>query len=138
MSSSKFAVLVATCLISASPVMAQGGGGGGGAGGAGGAGAGGGAASSGNAGTGQAAGQNGSNGSSQPNGVQNSPNGQQSPSTTVGEAQKAAVQGTNTQPGGLVSAPGVGVGHTANGKAIGSPGSGPGSPEQPIDGRRLK
>jgi hypothetical protein len=31
-----------------------------------------------------------------------------------------------------------GVGHTANGVPIGEPGSGPGSPEQPIDGRTVR
>ena len=33
-----------------------------------------------------------------------------------------------------VSAPGVGVGHAANGRPIGSTGSGLGSPENPING----
>ncbi len=47
--------------------------------------------------------------------------------------KNAATSGTNTQPSssesGTVSAPGVGVGHAANGKPIGTPGSGLGSPE---------
>jgi hypothetical protein len=44
--------------------------------------------------------------------------------------------GTNTQPSNspnTVGAPGVGVGHTATGQPIGTPGSGPGSPDQPVD-----
>jgi hypothetical protein len=126
MSSYKLALLLVACLAGSSlPAIAQGGGGGAGAGAG---------SASGGSGTGQAAGQNGVNGS-QPNGMQNSPSGQQSTSTTVGAEQKAATQGNNTQPGGLVSAPGVGIGHAANGAVIGSPGSGPGSPEQPIDGK---
>ena len=48
--------------------------------------------------------------------------------------QRAATTGSNTRPSapnsGVVSAPGVGVGHAANGLPIGSPGSGLGSPEQ--------
>lgn len=51
-------------------------------------------------------------------------------------AAAKAVSGVNTLPPseapGAVSAPGVGVGHSANGLPIGAPGSGPGSPEQPI------
>jgi hypothetical protein len=47
--------------------------------------------------------------------------------------KKDATTGSNTQPSnssdGAVSAPGVGVGHSANGLPIGSPGSGLGSPE---------
>jgi hypothetical protein len=54
---------------------------------------------------------------------------------------QSATTGANTRPeepsSSTVSAPGVGVGHAANGKMIGSPGSGPGSPEQPIDGKNL-
>lgn len=57
--------------------------------------------------------------------------------STVASEQNSAVTGMNTKAtptrGGAVSAPGVGVGHSANGLPIGSPGSGPGSPEQPID-----
>jgi hypothetical protein len=49
--------------------------------------------------------------------------------------KNAAEHGTNTRPGGLVSAPGVGVGHSANGLPIGAPGSGLGSPEHPVDSR---
>jgi hypothetical protein len=51
----------------------------------------------------------------------------------VANEKAAAVQGTKTAPAareddGTVSAPGVGVGHTANGLPIGAPGSGLGSP----------
>jgi hypothetical protein len=46
--------------------------------------------------------------------------------------RNTAVSGTSTQPSsagsGTVSAPGVGVGHSANGVPIGMPGSGLGSP----------
>ena len=57
--------------------------------------------------------------------------------SAVAAEQSKAVTGNNTAPSsaGAVSAPGVGVGHSANGLPIGSPGSGPGSPEQPIGGK---
>jgi hypothetical protein len=46
---------------------------------------------------------------------------------------EAMRKGTNTiLQAGAVSAPGVGVGHAANGLPIGAPGSGLGSPSQPI------
>jgi hypothetical protein len=55
--------------------------------------------------------------------------------------KSSAVNGNNTAPqanGGTansnVSGPGVGVGHAANGRPIGSTGSGLGSPENPING----
>jgi hypothetical protein len=51
----------------------------------------------------------------------------------VAAEQNKAVTGNNTKAApGAVSAPGVGVGHSANGLPIGAPGSGPGSPEQPL------
>jgi len=62
-------------------------------------------------------------------------NPQNSTQSTVAAEQKAAVTGANTKAGGVVSAPNVGVGHAANGLPIGSSGSGPGSPEQPIGGK---
>jgi hypothetical protein len=110
--------------------MAQGGGGGAGGGGRGGAGSG--SASSGTAGS-----VGNANGAQ--NGKQNDPNNptpQSKTANAVADEKMAAVSGTNTvaQPG-AVSAPGVGVGHAANGLPIGSPGSGLGSPEQPIDGK---
>jgi hypothetical protein len=50
------------------------------------------------------------------------------------DQRRAVTTGSNTRPSesnsGVVSAPGVGVGHAANGLPIGSPGSGLGSPEQ--------
>jgi hypothetical protein len=131
----KFAVvLIASITGTSLPAMAQGAGGGAGGG------AGSGAASAGSTGT---AGANttssSANSSGSQTGTQNDPNNptpQSKTANTVAGEQKAAVSGTNTvaQPG-AVSAPGVGVGHAANGLPIGSPGSGPGSPEQPIDGK---
>jgi hypothetical protein len=54
----------------------------------------------------------------------------------VADEQSAAVKGTKTAPAsvdsGVVSAPGVGVGHAANGQPIGTPGSGLGSPEDSV------
>jgi hypothetical protein len=63
------------------------------------------------------------------------------PSISATAQKNTALGGTNTAPQattttGAVSAPGVGVGHSANGQPIGSSGSGLGSPEQPIDGSR--
>ena len=50
--------------------------------------------------------------------------------------QNAVTTGANTRPStpesGTVSAPGVGVGHAANGMPIGAPGSGLGSPEHSV------
>jgi hypothetical protein len=58
--------------------------------------------------------------------------------TTAGQ-KSSAINGTNTAPqaatattSSAVSAPGVGVGHAANGQPIGTTGSGLGSPENPI------
>ncbi|MEN3347817.1 MAG: hypothetical protein V7632_1452 [Bradyrhizobium sp.] len=63
------------------------------------------------------------------------------PSATAATQKSSAVNGNNTAPqanGGTansnVSGPGVGVGHAANGRPIGSTGSGLGSPENPING----
>jgi hypothetical protein len=79
------------------------------------------------------------------NGGQTSTQPPQSPARTapqsstagaVAAQQRAATQGTNTaasNSAGVVGAPGVGVGHSANGRPIGTTGSGPGSPEQPIN-----
>lgn len=74
------------------------------------------------------------------NGTATSTNGAPAVSTQPANGNASAAQlattGQNTLPQsvapGAVSAPGVGVGHAANGLPIGSPGSGPGSPEQPI------
>jgi hypothetical protein len=46
-----------------------------------------------------------------------------------------AVTGANTLPPEQSAHRGGGVGHTANRVPVGEPGSGPESPEQPIDGR---
>lgn len=94
------------------PAYAQGGGSGAGAG----------AASSGAAGTGGTA-------SGNPAADQHS---QKMTNQVEQNERNAAVSGTNTRrssPGsGTVSAPNVGVGHSANGVPIGMPGSGLGSP----------
>ena len=59
------------------------------------------------------------------------------PSATAAGQKSSAINGSNTAPQAAaapsaVSAPGVGVGHAANGLPIGTTGSGLGSPEQPI------
>jgi hypothetical protein len=129
---SRFAVIFIASIVSASPpAMAQGAGGGsGGAAGAGSAGTG--AATTAGTGSAPSASSNGSQDETQ-NDPNNRPAPQSSTAKTVADEQKAARSGANTvaQPG-AVSAPGVGVGHAANGLPIGSPGSGPGSPEQPL------
>jgi hypothetical protein len=135
MQSYKFAVvLIASITGTSLPAIAQGAGGGA----AGGAGTG--SASTGTAGTAGASTTSSSPHSSESQtATQNDPNNpspQSKTANTVAGEQKAAVSGANTvaQPGG-VSAPGVGVGHAANGLPIGSPGSGLGSPEHPVDGK---
>jgi hypothetical protein len=114
MTSKKFVLLIAALLAGSSlPALAQGGGGGGA----------GGAASNG-------ANGNGASGSrvtaTQPNDsiFQNPIDRGVAPATS---AYNNAGQTVDSAPS--VSA----VGHAANGKPIGSSGSGPGSPEQPID-----
>jgi hypothetical protein len=126
----KFAVVLIASITGASlPAMAQGAGGGAGSG----------SASAGSTGTTGASISGPANSSGSQTGTQNNPNNptpQSKTTNTVAGEQKAVVSGANTvaQPG-AISAPGVGVGHAANGLPIGSPGSGLGSPEQPIDGR---
>jgi hypothetical protein len=112
---SKIAIALVALVACASPVFAQGGGGGG-SGGA-------------SVGSGGASG-NGTSASGNNNGQQTSANS----ASTVAAAKQSAITGANTSPG-EVSGPGVGVGHAANGVPIGEPGSGPGSPEQPIDAK---
>jgi hypothetical protein len=130
MASCKIAfVLIASLAASTFPALSQGSGGGAGSGAAG--------AGSASTGSGSGAGTGTANSSGPQNGTQDAPTGPQSATAkTVASEQKAAVNGTNTtsQPG-AVGAPGVGVGHAANGLPIGSPGSGLGSPEQPVDGK---
>jgi hypothetical protein len=125
MANRTIALLVAAFLSGASlPALAQGAGGGGGAAGASGtaAPAGGTSGTTSNASTGGTA-------------QQQTTAGQSNPAAIVRSEQSAAVHGTKTIPAtgsaadGVVSAPGVGVGHSANGLPIGSPGSGLGSPE---------
>ena len=116
MKNRKIAVLVVAALaVSAiTPVLAQGGG-------------------SGSAGGGATTGTAG--GAAQ----QTQPSSQ---TTTVQDQKNAATTGSNTAPSQndevTVSGPGVGVGTAANGKPIGSPGSGLGSPENPVDARKLR
>jgi hypothetical protein len=108
----KVAFLVALAITV--PVHAQGGGGGGGAG---------------SGGASASQGSTGGTTSSNPAAGKRSP--AQANQIQQNE-KKAATRGANTQPtptgSGTVSAPGVGVGHAANGKPIGMPGSGLGSP----------
>jgi hypothetical protein len=134
---SKLAILVAAVVPCTSPALAQGGGGAGGAG-SGGAGSAGASSSSGT-------GASETMGAGSPNGSSSSQPSNQNRQGAAGNpaafAKHNAVTGANTQPAspssGAVSAPGVGVGHAANGVPIGEPGSGPGSPEQPIDARNM-
>jgi hypothetical protein len=116
MNNSKIAVLTAVALsISAmTPVLAQGGG-------------------SGSAGGGATTGTAG--GTAQ----QTQPSSQ---TQSIQDQKNAATTGSNTAPAqnyeGAVSGPGVGVGTATNGKPIGSPGSGLGSPEDPVDAKKLR
>jgi hypothetical protein len=131
----QIAFLVAAALV-VSPIttaLAQGGGGAGGSGG----GSGGASASGGASGSGTTTGTAGGT-------TINGMNSQQSQSTkqTIQDQKNAATTGINTAPSqndeGIVSGPGVGVGTATNGKPIGSPGSGLGSPENPVDARKLR
>ena len=65
-----------------------------------------------------------------------------SPTQSIQDQKNAATTGSNTAPtqnsDGAVSGPGVGVGTAVNGKPIGSAGSGLGSPEDPVDARKLR
>jgi hypothetical protein len=138
MVSRKLVLLTFAIMALTTPALAQGGGGGG----AGGAGGGSSGAASGDAGTGGSAGvsnsQSGNNTEDNNNRTKTRTPATNTEQIVAGE-KDAAVHGTKTAPtagvSGGVSAPGVGVGHTANGLPIGSPGSGLGSPEQPVDGK---
>jgi hypothetical protein len=136
MKNQNIAVLVAAALLVSpiTPALSQGGGGGSG-GGSGGANASGGA--SGGGATPGSAGGTTNNGM---NSQQTTPT--QSMSQTIQDQKNAATTGSNTAPtqnsDGAVSGPGVGVGTAVNGKPIGSPGSGLGSPEDPVDARKLR
>ena len=129
MKNRNIAVLVAAALAVSpiTPALAQGGAGssGGGSGGA--------SASGGASGGGATTGTAGSNAQ------QTQPTSQ---TQTLQDQKNAATTGSNTAPSqndeGTVSGPGVGVGTAANGKPIGSPGSGLGSPENPVDARKLR
>ena len=129
MKNRNIAVLVAAALAVSpiTPALAQGGAGssGGGSGGA--------SASGGASGGGSTTGTAGSNAQ------QTQPTSQ---TQTLQDQKNAATTGSNTAPSqndkGTVSGPGVGVGTAANGKPIGSPGSGLGSPEHPVDARKLR
>jgi hypothetical protein len=123
--SNKLAAVFVALIVSGSPVLAQGGGGGAGGSGAG-------AASASSGGTSGGTNQSGSQGNQQTNQNQQANSNQQG----VNPAAEKAKTGANTLPAseapGAVSAPGVGVGHSANGVPIGAPGSGPGSPDHPL------
>jgi hypothetical protein len=131
----KFTFLTVAIIALTTPAFAQGAGGGGAGGGSGAGAAASGAASSGaGAGTGGTAGvANSGTGGTADNGNRTVT---QTPTTNtdkiVAGEKAAAVQGTKTVPtpgdSSTVSAPGVGVGHAANGQPIGTPGSGLGSP----------
>jgi hypothetical protein len=113
----KLAILVAAAMACTTPVLAQGGGGG-------------------------SAGGAGGNRASGPSSSQSGNENQGTTGNSGATAIRNAETGANTKPTSpssrTVSAPGVGVGHAANGQPIGTPGSGPGSPEQPIDGKHLE
>lgn len=95
--------------------------------------------------SGQSGVANGSNSRPGQSATQTSPNNTSTPAanaqnpaqTTVIAEQNNAVSGSKTAApaADVVSAPGVGIDHAANGLPIGSPGSGLGSPEQPIRGK---
>ena len=130
MTSKKLALTTVLLFAFMAPALAQGAGGAGG-GAASGAGAAAPAAPSGTVGT---AGSS----SSATGGTQDrSPEVKQSNrAKIVADEKAAAVEGSKTKPSdpgsGTVSAPGVGVGTTANGLPIGAPGSGLGSPENSV------
>jgi hypothetical protein len=130
------AFLVAAGLLVSpiTPALAQGGGGGSG-GGSGGA-----SASSAASGSGATTGTAGGTTSNGMNSQQTTPT--QSANQTIQHQKNAATTGSNTAPtensDRAVSGPGVGVGTAVNGKPIGSPGSGLGSPEEPVDARKLR
>ena len=129
----RIAVLVAAAIV-VSPITAFAQGGGGGSGGGSGGATGG--ASSGGATT-------GATGGATNNGMNSRQTTQSTSGTqTIQDQKNAVTSGSNTTPSqngeGVVSGPGVGVGTSTNGKPIGSPGSGLGSPENPVDARKLR
>jgi len=126
MKNRQIAFLVAAALVASAitpAALAQGAGGGGSGGASASGGASGGGVTSGTASTSQ---------QTQPS----------SPTQSIQDQKNAATTGSNTAPtqnsDGAVSGPGVGVGTAVNGKPIGSPGSGLGSPEDPVDVRKLR
>jgi hypothetical protein len=126
----KSLVVTLTFIVLSSAAFAQGGAGsGGGASSAGSGGvASGGSASSGNS---AATTQSGAQSGQDKSGISTTTTG-----NNMSPAQRAQT-GVDTRPQneapGAVSAPGVGIGHSENGLPIGSPGSGRGSPEDPVD-----
>jgi hypothetical protein len=122
----KIFLSVIAALAMTLPAYAQGGGGGGGSGGGAGAAAGG---AAGTGGTATSPATTGGTASGNPAANQQS---QQKTNQVEESERNTAVSGASTQPSsagtGTVSAPGVGVGHSANGVPIGMPGSGLGSP----------
>ena len=131
MKNRKIAILVAVALV-ISPITSAAAQGGGGGGGGSGGGSGGASASGGASGGGVTSGTASTSQQTQPS----------SPTQSIQDQKNAATTGSNTAPtqnsDGVVSGPGVGVGTAVNGKPIGSPGSGLGSPEDPVDARKLR
>ena len=139
---SKNVILIMALLASAAPAFAQGAGGG-----AGGGAAGGGSAGVSGSANGASVGATGGTSTAVPttpgaqfknntSGTSTTTNSPQPTGTGSASSAQSAVNGSSTLPSSspnTVSAPGVGVGHSANGQPIGTPGSGVGSPQQPVD-----
>jgi hypothetical protein len=125
----KSLVVTLTFIILSSAAFAQGG-----------AGSGGGASSAGSGGAASGGSASGNSAATTQSGAQPGQDKSGISTTTTGNnispAQRAQT-GVDTRPQseapGAVSAPGVGIGHAENGLPIGSPGSGRGSPEDPVD-----
>jgi len=100
-----------------------------------GGGAGAGGASSGSASSGSASSGSASSGIGPVSGSTPSPNGDANgqPATSDAKRDRSTVVVTDPSSGGAPTARGRGVGTAPNGLPIGSPGSGPGSPERPHD-----
>jgi hypothetical protein len=126
MSARKIVLSAFAALAMTLPAYAQGGGAGGGSG------SGAGSAAGGAAGTGGTATSPAATGGTVSGNPAASQQAQKKANQIEENARNTAVSGASTQPSsvgsGTVSAPGVGVGHAANGVPIGMPGSGLGSP----------
>ena len=114
------AVLIVALTCAPLPSFAQGSGAGGGAGGA-------------------SSGGSSTSGIGPTSGSVPSPNGDVGqPATSDAKRDRSTVIVTDPVSGGATTARGRGVGTAPNGRPIGSPGSGPGSPEQPHDGATIQ